>query len=504
EILVSGRSVDDVCRDRMHLRPQVEKALRKAMAVAAEIDAIFASSDDEATASTTRLPSIPGYSVEAILGRGGMGVVYQARHERLDRPVAIKMLVSGVYASPAELERFHREARAVARLQHPNIVQVFDVGDCEGRPFFTMELLEGGSLAAKLSGAPQPAHEAATLLATLAEAVHAAHESGVVHRDLKPANVLLATDGTPKVADFGLARTSDSEPGLTLTGARLGTPSYMAPEQALGRKDASGPAVDVYALGAVLYEVLTGRPPFRGESPAETERQVIAVTPARPPPRNASAPRHLETICLKCLNKDPARRYATAAALAADLGRFLRHEPIVARRIGMLSRGLRWTKRHPAGTALLLLVVLLLMLGTGLVVQDQVLATERHATSERPRRNVETVAGMIRDDRDLPQAETMLQQVTGPLSADLQERVVGLQRDMQLVKKLANIRLLRIAVVDGRFDEAVNEHRAEAEYDAVFRAAGLVVGEGDPRAAGTRIRTMNVRRQVVAAMDDWC
>src|SRR5262245_24009611 len=250
EILESGRSVDDVCRDCMHLRPQVQKALHKAMAVAAEVDAIFARTGPEATASTTQLPRIPGYSVEAILGRGGMGVVYQARHQKLDRPVAIKMLLSGVYASPAELERFHREAIAVARLHHPNIVQVYDVGDCEGRPFFTMELLEGGSLAAKLSGAPQPAHEAATLLATLAGAVHAAHGSGIVHRDLKPANVLLAKDGTPKIADFGLARTIDSESGLTLTGARLGTPSYMAPEQALGRKDAIGPAVDVYALGA--------------------------------------------------------------------------------------------------------------------------------------------------------------------------------------------------------------------------------------------------------------
>src|SRR5262245_54401329 len=504
EILESGRSVDDVCRDCMHLRPQVQKALHKAMAVAAEVDAIFATTGPEATASTTQLPRIPGYSVEAILGRGGMGVVYQARHQKLDRPVAIKMLLSGVYAGPAELERFHREAIAVARLHHPNIVQVHDVGDCEGRPFFTMELLEGGSLAAKLGGAPRPAQEAATLLATLADAVNAAHGSGIVHRDLKPANILLAVDGTPKIADFGLARAIDSEPGLTLTGARLGTPSYMAPEQALGRRDAIGPAVDVYALGAVLYEVLTGRPPFRGETPAETERQVIAVTPAPPSRLNASVPRDLETICLKCLNKEPTARYASAAELADDLGRFLRDEPILARRMGMTSRGLRWTRRHPAGTALLTLVVLLLMVGTGLVVQDQVLAAERQANSERTLPNVETVAGMLRDDRDLPQAETMLQQITGPLSADLQERVVALQRDLQLVQKLAAIRLLRIAVVDGRFDQMANERRADAEYYGAFRDAGFVVGEGDPLDAGTRLRGMNVRRQLVAAMDDWC
>src|SRR5262249_6186902 len=194
---------------------------------------------------------------------GGMGLVYKARHLRLNRFVALKMLIAGAYAGPHERARFQREAEAVASLRHANIVLVHDVGDHEGRPYFTMELLEGGSLAQALAGTPQPAHKAAALLTTLAQAVHVAHPGGIVRGDLKPANILLTAEGTPKVADFGLARHLEGEPVLTLSGARVGTPSYMAPEQVIGKAGTIGPAADVYALGALLYEMLTGRPPFR-------------------------------------------------------------------------------------------------------------------------------------------------------------------------------------------------------------------------------------------------
>ena len=219
------------------------------------------------------LPQVPGYEVEAVLGHGGMGVVFRARHLRLGRLVALKMTLAGSYAGPHERERFRREAEAIAALRHANIVQVYDVGDWAGRPYFTMELIEGGSLAQRLAGTPQPARQAAALLATLAEAMHAAHQGGIVHRDLKPANILFTPDGTPKVTDFGLARRLEGGAGLTLSGVPLGTPSYMAPEQARGQSRAVGPAVDVYALGAILYELLTGRPPFRardagGDGPA--------------------------------------------------------------------------------------------------------------------------------------------------------------------------------------------------------------------------------------------
>src|SRR5262249_38096252 len=273
--------------------------------------------------------------------------------------VALKMLLAGAYAGPEERERFLREAEAVAGLRHANIVQVHGAGDHEGRPYFTMEYLEGGSLAQQLSGTPQPARHAGALLATLAEAVQAAHQGGIVHRDLKPANILLAADGTPKIADFGLARHFDGGPALTLSGTRVGTPSYMAPEQALGKAGTIGPAADIYALGAVLYEMLTGRPRLRGEAAAETERLVIADEPVPPARLNPKVPRDLETICLKCLHKEPQRRYATAAALAEDLQRFQRGEPVAARRAGLLERAGKWGRRHPSLSGMLAASLLL-------------------------------------------------------------------------------------------------------------------------------------------------
>jgi WD40 repeat protein len=289
-----------------------------------------------------------------------MGLVYKARHLRLNRFVALKMLITGAYAGPHERARFQREAEAVASLQHAHIVQIHDVGDHEGWPYFTMELVEGGSLAQALAGTPQPARQAAALVAAVAEAMQAAHQSGIMHRDLKPANILLTADGAPKVADFGLARHFDVEPGLTLSGAQIGTPSYMSPEQVIGKASTIGPAVDIYALGVLLYEMLTGRPPFRGETASETEQQVLHHEPLSPSRLNPKVPRDVETICLKCLEKDPKRRYPTAGALAADRGRYLNVEPIHARPAGRLERGLRWARRHQSTSAALAVMVLLL------------------------------------------------------------------------------------------------------------------------------------------------
>ena len=280
------------------------------------------------TCSTDLLPSD---WAAVILGYGWMGVVYTARHLKLNRIVALKMLLSGPYASPHEVARFVRESRAVAELQHPHIVQIHDVGELDGRPFFTMEFIEGGSLAQELAGAPQSARRAAEVTAALAAAVQSAHKKGIIHRDLKPANISLSNDGTPKIADFGLARHVDGDPGLTIGDARVGSPSYMAPEQALGALGQVGPSADIYALGAVLYEMLTGRPPFRADTAIETQRQVITVEAAPPSQLNANVPRDLETICLKCLHKDPSRRYASATDLADDLHRFLKGEPVPAR-----------------------------------------------------------------------------------------------------------------------------------------------------------------------------
>jgi hypothetical protein len=352
----SGCTPEEVCAACPELLPEVRRRWLQICAVKADLHALFPSGSDAGLGADTpvpwhtgdELPQIPGYEVEALLGRGGMGLVYKARHLRLNRLVALKMLITGAYAGPHERARFQREAEAAASLRHAHIVQVHDVGDHEGWPYFTMEFLDGGSLSQALAGTQQPARQAAALVATLAEAMQVAHLGGIVHRDLKPANILLTADGKPKVADFGLARHFDGEPGFTLSGTRIGTPSYMAPEQVIGKAGTIGPAADIYALGVLLYEMLTGRPPFRGETAAETERQILNHEPVSPSRLNPKVPRDLETICLKCLSKEPQRRYASAAALAEDLTRFREGRPIQARPLGWGGRLWRWG-RHKRG-----------------------------------------------------------------------------------------------------------------------------------------------------------
>jgi WD40 repeat protein/tetratricopeptide (TPR) repeat protein len=331
------------------------------------------------------LPTIPGYEIRDVLGWGGMGVVYRAWQTRLNRPVAVKMVHAGAGASPAILARFRVEAEAVARLQHPHIVQVHDVGYHAGSPFLVLELVEGRSLVQRVAGTPQPAPWAAELVETLARAIHAAHQQGVVHRDLTPANILLTADDRPKITDFGLAKLVIGGGDLrTQTGELLGTPSYMAPEQAASRHQAIGAATDVYALGAILFEVLTGRPPFRAESALETLRQVMADEPVAPSRLRPKLPHDLETICLKCLRKEPAQRYSSAAALAEDLRRFRDGRPILARRSSAVERGWRWCRRHPAVAGWLgSVAALLLILAAGsLVAALRLQQAQRRATEE--------------------------------------------------------------------------------------------------------------------------
>jgi tRNA A-37 threonylcarbamoyl transferase component Bud32 len=342
--------------------------------------------------ATAAQESVPGYEILGELGRGGMGVVYRARQVKANRLVALKMILAGGHAGSGELARFQTEAQAIAALQHPHIVQVFEVGEHDGLPFFSLEFCPGGSLEKKLSGTPLAPAEAASLVEKLARAMAAAHSKGVIHRDLKPANVLLAEDGTPKITDFGLAKKLDQESGQTRSGAIVGTPSYMAPEQAGGKK-AVGPAADVYALGAILYECLTGRPPFRAATALDTVLQVVSQEPVSPAQLNAKTPRDLKTICLKCLQKDAGKRYASALALAEDLGRYQRGEPITARPVGRLERGWRWCKRNPALASALTAVLLLLVGGAtvstilALVASTALGQAEREA--ENARRNEE-------------------------------------------------------------------------------------------------------------------
>jgi eukaryotic-like serine/threonine-protein kinase len=273
-----------------------------------------------------------------------MGVVYKARQLGLNRLVALKMIRGGSQARPDHFVRFSIEAEAVARLRHPNIVQIFDIGEVEGLPFVSLELLEGGSLADRLAGTPQPGRPSAELLVTLALAIDLAHQAGIVHRDLKPSNVLFTEDGIPKITDFGLAKRIDSDDHQTESGQIMGSPSYMASEQAQGRSREVGPVADVYALGAILYEMLTGRPPFKCETPMETLRQVIDDEPVPPSRLVPRLPRDLETVCLKCLQKEPAKRYESAQALADDVLRYLGGEPIRARRIPF------WEARSQVGS----------------------------------------------------------------------------------------------------------------------------------------------------------
>jgi eukaryotic-like serine/threonine-protein kinase len=514
EILDAQATPEEVCRSCPELLPEVRARWRRVCRVRADLDALFPTPTEPGATPPERpqegavLPRIPGYEVEALLGRGGMGVVFRARHLRLNRLVALKMALAGAYAGPQERGRFQREAEAVAGLGHPNIVQIHDVGDSDGRPYFTMEYVEGGSLALRLAGTPQPARQAAELLATLAGAVQAAHQSGIVHRDLKPANVLLTADGTPKISDFGLARRIDGEAGLTRTGTAVGTPSYMAPEQAEGKADAAGPAADIYALGAILYELLTGRPPFRAETAAETVQQVLSQDLVPPSRLNARVPRDLETICLKCLHKEPHLRYASAAALAEDLRRYLRGEAIAARPDGRLARLVRRVRRRPLLSASVAAATLfaLALAGGGLWLVSDRAAADRAAEAERvatERAAEEDLRDMARSLRASSWAEARagLERAKGRLgnreAADLRKRMDQGARELELASRLEEIRLYR--AYSGQLSVLVRPD----EYQEAFRAAGLGQVGDDPDVVAARVRASDIPDALVAALDHW-
>src|SRR5262245_7155252 len=326
--------------------------------------------------------AIPGFELLEELGRGGMGVVYLARQLDLNRLVAIKMIRAGAHADSEDLARFFIEAEVIARLRHPHIVQIYQVGEHDGHPYCALEFVDGGSLHEKLNGTPMPASQAAELMEVVARAMQAAHDRGIIHRDLKPANILMTKDGSPKITDFGLAKQLDAKEGSaqTRTGTIMGTPSYMAPEQAQGKTRDLGPAVDIYALGAMLYDILTGRPPFKGETALDTLQLVTSTDPVPPTRLQPRVPRDLETVCLKCLEKEPRNRYATARDLAEDLRRFRTHEPIRARPVSVLERARKWARRKPAVAALVLLSALMVL---GLVLVGVVIAAlQKHRADQ--------------------------------------------------------------------------------------------------------------------------
>lgn len=340
------------------LEAEGEQAKECSPAIGATLPAApgLTASDERTPVQPTAPPlgRIADYDLLAEIGRGGMGVVYRARQRGLNRLVALKMVLAGGLASEAEVQRFHLEAEAAANLRHPGIVAVYEVGESEGRHFYSMEYIEGAGLNELVRQNPLPVETAVRYVRDVALAMHHAHQQGVLHRDLKPSNVLIDSTGAAKVADFGLAKRVDDQSQLTASGAAVGTPSYMPPEQARGDQQQISALSDVYSLGAVLYETITSRPPFRAANVVDTMFQVIHNEPAPPRMLNPKIPRDVETICLKCLEKQPSRRYSSARELAEDLDRFLKEEPIRARRTGVLERAWRWRRRNPALAAALL------------------------------------------------------------------------------------------------------------------------------------------------------
>jgi serine/threonine-protein kinase len=545
ELLDSERTPEEICADCPELLPEVRKRIRLMRIMEAELEVLFPSPMPDRGANTSlplhsagKLPDIPGYRVEAVLGRGGMGIVYKARHLRLNRTVALKMLLVGPYARPQELERFQYEAEAVAALRHANVVQLYDVGDLDGRPYFTMEMVEGSSLQAKVAGTPQPAAWAAALTATLAGAVHHAHEGGIVHRDLKPANVLLTADGTPKVTDFGLARRLEDEKGVTLSGVPVGTPSYMAPEQARGDKNAIGPSTDVYALGAILYELLTGRPPFRADTPTATLHQVVGEEPAPPTRLNSRVPRDLETICLKCLQKEPAHRYGSAAALTDDLRRFERGEPISARPPRALERAAKWVRRRPTAAALLAGALLMLAGITAAAVwyagdrawlraearsRDQQANAalddaENHLNALRAKLNDPHQAWELLSDIDHWQStveqarqnwkravaavgnEGLVAKETRERTQAVEGAVAAEETAHRLAGELDDIAIKALADFDMLWS---SQRSAVVEYDRLFTRQGLDVRQPGTVWFATAIRSSPVRYALLAGLDNW-
>ena len=347
----------------------------------------------------TVLPRAFGaYELIEEVGRGGMGVVFRARQRTLDRTVAVKLLLSGAYSSEAALRRFQVEAAAAAGLQHANLVAIHDYGEHDGQPFYAMELITGRNLAQVSDGRPLPAPRAAEIMRSLADAVHYAHQRGILHRDLKPSNVLIDEHGHPRITDFGLAKRLDDETGVTLTGQMLGSPNYASPEQLAGREADVGPASDVYGLGALLYHLVTGRAPFAAPTPAQTMRLVLETDP--PPPRllNPGLPRDLDTICLRCLAKEPARRYATAAGLKDDLDHFLGERPILAQPPSLGYRLRKYARRNRVAVGAVAAVVLAIAAGLGAALVGFRRAVVQQRATQAARGQAEELVGIIMRD----------------------------------------------------------------------------------------------------------
>jgi serine/threonine-protein kinase len=464
-----------------------------------ELETVFPSSEPNAVSAAEgeAPPAAPGFELLELLGRGGMGVVWKARQLRPGRLVALKMLHPGA-AGVQEGRRLLREAEAAAQLQHPNIVSVLEVGEAAGRPFVVLELVDGGSLAQRLNGTPLPARPAAELLEVLARAMAYAHERGIIHRDLKPANVLLTAEGVARITDFGLVKLLDAATLQSHSGVIQGTPSYMPPEQAECRSTDIGPHSDVYALGAILYEMLTGRPPFKAETLLETVMQVVHAEAAPPRSLNPSVPRDLETICLKCLEKSPRQRYGSARVLADDVGRFLRGEPIHARPARAWERVVKWSRRRPAAAALVAVscAALLALLGgwawfTGQLQTAKVHAEEQQRLADEQRREAQRERERALEQELLAKEQERIAREQAALARE-QGRLALEQRDLARQQQERAEKILEIAMgAVNEFSQVIKEGKrmAEARSNPGFllfklacafsRAATIIQSAGD-------------------------
>jgi serine/threonine protein kinase len=374
-------TAEQLCPDRPELHTELQRRILRRPKIESMLDLGDGGSSRDAFAATIQ---ISGYEMLEQVGRGGVGIVHKARDQNLNRLVAIKFLSSGGLATLDSLERFQRESEVLARLQHPNILQVYGAGKSTASgltsiPYLVLEYAPGGSLADRVRTGPLTPREAVRIVLDITYALQYAHDSGVLHRDLKPGNILIASDGTPKVADFGLAKLLDEEIDLTQTGSVAGSPSYMAPEQASGQTRNASPATDVYALGAILYELLSGRPPFQGSHPDEVLEQVRKMEPLPLRTLLPRLPRDLETIAAHCLEKEAGRRYPTAVALAGDLEAYLNGQPLSIQPVGPIGRGLRWSRRNPA-ESITMLVIFVSLLVTGLAIWNASWSEQKRLT----------------------------------------------------------------------------------------------------------------------------
>ena len=420
------------------------------------------------------------YELLEEIARGGMGVVYKALQKKANRIVALKMILSGQHASEEELQRFRSEAEAAALLDHPHIVPIFDVGEQNGQPYFSMGYVDGESLQSKLREGPLPSKEAAGIVKTVSQAIASAHDHGVIHRDLKPSNVLIDKSGNPRVTDFGLAKQIESDSNLTATGQVMGTPSYMPPEQASGDLAKIDARSDVYSLGAVLYALLTGRPPFQSANMIETLRQVTDDAPVEPRMLNPAVDQDLETICLKCLEKDPARRYQQASELSEELSRYLEGKPIVARSITRIERVWRWCKRKPLVAGSLLAAVASLLIGMALSIYFAVLAQQRAKHAEQGTRvaltALETMIDKLQNDlRSIPGAQEVRRDLLKEALVSLQT-VSGEVQTQSRVDRDTAVALVDLAILFEEFgDEQGLDSNALAESN--FRTATEIFRE---------------------------